>query len=317
MRGMRMSEGFDTAILILAFNRPDRLRGLLDRLRGIRPTRLYLAVDGPRAEVPSDVERVQQTRDLEAVIDWPCRVETLFQSGNLGCGRGVSTGIDWFFTHEAEGIILEDDVLPDPSFFPFCGELLERYRNDPRVFSISGSNFVPPEHISQKASYRFTHITHVWGWATWRDRWAHYEFDLTGWRKRLPIRQRWRATGSNVRDLVYWTAILDQVKSGRIDTWDYQLNAAQMAVGGMSANANVNLVQNTGFHDVATHTARPPDHLRPVEAMEFPLTHPTPVIDAIADDWYSAKVFRDTRLSLGAMARKHTVERLASLAKRT
>ncbi|MFM7145061.1 MAG: hypothetical protein ACKOW5_01850, partial [Actinomycetales bacterium] len=165
-----------TPVLILAFNRPDRVRALIDRLREVAPTRVFLAVDGPRANRDTDARLVEQTRQCAELIDWPCEVQTLFQEQNLGCGRGVSTAITWFFEQVPEGIILEDDVLPRIEFFSYCTELLDRYRDDPRVFAISGSNFVPPERISTDGSYRFTHITHVWGWATWRRSWNQYRF---------------------------------------------------------------------------------------------------------------------------------------------
>ena len=308
---------FETPILILGFNRPDRVAELLDRIRQVRPTRLFLAVDGPRSNVASDAERVAQTQELANSVDWPCEVQTLFRSVNLGCGRAVSGAIDWFFDQVEEGIILEDDVLPRIEFFAYCQELLDRYRDEPTVFAISGSNFVPPHAITQDASYRFARITHVWGWATWRRSWRHYRYDLSGWRKRLPMRRRWTATGANLRDYLYWTAILDQVKSGRIDTWDYQLNLAQMSVGGLTATSNVNLVDNMGFRDDATHTERRPAHVRDSEPIIFPLTHPPLEADDAAERWYSATVFRDTRNSVWKMTKKHTVERLASLAGRT
>ncbi len=131
-------------VLIMAFNRPDHLQVLLNRLREVRPDRVFVAVDGARDARPDEADRVQACRDLVATIDWPCDVQTLFQDHNLGCGLGVSTAITWFFTHVERGIILEDDIIPDPSFFPYCAELLDRYQDDARVFAISGCNFVPP-----------------------------------------------------------------------------------------------------------------------------------------------------------------------------
>jgi len=280
-----------TPVLILAFNRPDRVRALIERLREVTPSHLYLAVDGPRASRAADADLVEQTRQCAALIDWPCEVRTLFQEHNLGCGRGVSTAITWFFGQVTEGIILEDDVLPRIEFFTYCTELLDRYRDDPRVFAISGSNFVPPERISTDGSYRFTHITHVWGWATWRRSWDQYRFDIRDWRRRLPTRQRWRATGGNLRDFAYWSAVLEWVSRGHIDTWDYQLNLAQMSAGALCATSNVNLVDNTGFTDEATHTERPSVTVRPSAQLTFPLKHPPVADDWPADHWYSKRVF--------------------------
>ena len=130
-------------ILVMAFNRPDHLQVLINRLRDVKAAQIYVAIDGPRSARQGEAEHVQKCRDLVRSIDWPCNVTTLFQDNNLGCGMGVSTAITWFFSHVERGIILEDDIIPDPSFFPYCTELLDRYENDDRVFAISGCNFVP------------------------------------------------------------------------------------------------------------------------------------------------------------------------------
>ncbi len=286
-----MGAGLQTPILILAFNRPDRVRALIDRLREVAPRQVYVAVDGPRPQRPTDLELVDQTRRSVEAIDWPCEVHTLFQDTNLGCGQGVSTAITWFFEQVSEGIILEDDVLPRIEFFAYCEELLDRYRDDPQVFAISGSNFVPPEQISGNGSYRFTHITHVWGWATWRRSWNAYRFDIRDWRKRLPAQQRWQTTGRNLRDFAYWSALFAWVSRGHIDTWDYQLNLAQMSTGSLCATANVNLIDNLGFTEEATHTARPSVTVRPSGQLDFPLCHPPVSQDLAADRWYSRRVF--------------------------
>jgi hypothetical protein len=267
------------------------VRALVDRLREVSPNRIFLAVDGPRADRATDATLVERTRRCTELIDWPCEVQTLFQEKNLGCGRGVSTAITWFFDQVTEGIVLEDDVLPRVEFFAYCAELLDRYRDDSRVFAISGSNFVPTEEISTDGSYRFTHITHVWGWATWRRSWNQYHFDIRDWRRRLPTRQRWQATGGNIRDFIYWSAVLEWVSRGHIDTWDYQLNLAQMSAGAMCATSNVNLVDNLGFADDATHTERPSGTVRPSAKLTFPLRHPAVAHDWAADHWYSRQVF--------------------------
>ena len=143
-------------ILVIAFNRPDHLRILIDRLRELQPKKIYFAVDGPRKENDTDADTVGQCKDLAHSIDWDCEGLTNFQESNLCCGLGVSTAITWFFGNEERGIILEDDIIPDPSFFSFCAELLERHERDPEVFAISGCNFVPPNQISTSGSYRFS-----------------------------------------------------------------------------------------------------------------------------------------------------------------
>lgn len=173
-------------VLLLAFNRPDRLRRVIDALRPQAPGRVYVAVDGPRPGVESDAARVAATQAIVGEIDWACEISTLFREQNLGCGRAVSSGITWFFEHEDSGVILEDDLIPGPDFLAYCDALLEQYRHDERVFAVSGCNLVPPDRITAPGSYRFSGITHIWGWATWKRAWQHYAFDLTGWQRRLP-----------------------------------------------------------------------------------------------------------------------------------
>jgi hypothetical protein len=281
----------------------------------VQPTRVYLAVDGPRAAVATDAERVEAVRQLASSIDWPCDVRTNFQPTNLGCGRGVSGAITWFFENEERGIILEDDVLPRPEFFPFCQELLERYQDDPRVFAISGCNFVPPEDITDPGSYRFSAITHVWGWATWRRAWSNYQYDMTKWRKRLPIRKRWDAMGGNVGGFIYWTAVYDWMRFGSLDTWDYQWSLAQMADGGLTATANTNIVDNVGFSEDSTHTVHKPDFVRPSQPMALPLVHPPVRRDLRADRWVRSQVLQASTQSLQRMVKNNVLQRAAGATK--
>ena len=293
---------YDVPVLLVAFNRPERLAALISELREIRPARVYVAVDGPRRDVPGEKERVLATRAEVAAIDWPADVRTLYREENLGCGRGVSGAIDWLFAHEERGIVLEDDILPDPSFFPFCAELLDRYQDDPRVWAISGCNFVPARHLSGFASYRFTSVPHIWGWATWRRAWDDYRFDASHWRKRLDLLSLRRAAGSTM-GAAYWAAMFELAARGAVDTWDFQAALTAMSEGGLTATANVNLVENVGFGSGSTHTQARPGYVRPVETMAFPLVHPPEVIvDSRSEDWTRRTVFEATPQGLAAQA---------------
>ena len=304
-------EAFPEPVLILAFNRPDRVAALIDRLREVRPAHVYLSVDGPRAHVATDADRVRQTQALAQAIDWPCTVHTHLADAKLGCGLAVSGGIDWFFEHVERGIILEDDVLPSVPFFRFCADLLEQYADDPRVYAISGCNFAPPEAITHPGSYRFSALTHVWGWATWRRAWADYRFDMADWRTRLPLGRRWRAMGSDLPGFVYWSTVFDWMRFGSLDTWDYQWSLAQMAAGGLTATSNVNLVENVGFDSDATHTVHAPGFIRPVETIAFPL-RPTPVErDLRADRWVRKQVLQASTQGVWRMVKGNLLQRLA------
>ncbi len=282
------------AVLVIAFNRPDHLGVLLDRLRAVKPPRVYVAVDGARDGRPDEAERVQACRDLVAAIDWPCQVETLFQDRNLGCGLGVSTAISWFFAHEERGIILEDDIIPDPSFFPFCSELLDRYQDDRRVFAISGCNFVPREEMGSHGAYRFSQVPHIWGWATWRRSWEQHRLDIAGWRTQLPPLALWRSAGRSLPGSVYWASTFELLARKEVDTWDGQLVLASMVSGQLTATSNVNLIENIGFGELATHTVEDRDELQPIEPIELPTKPMDVVLDAKADTWTRRNHFRAT-----------------------
>ena len=284
---------FTEQILVIAFNRPDHLRTLLSRLREIRPTTLYVAIDGPRDHVPGEVNRVRECRDLLETIDWECELHTLIRETNLGCGTGVSTAITWFFEHVEQGVILEDDIIPTHSFFPFCETLLQRYCDDERVFAISGCNFVPPEGLTQPdAPYRFSQIPHIWGWASWRRSWKQHHLDIAGWQKDLPPVDLWQRSGRSVSGAVYWASTFELLARKKVDTWDGQLVLASMMAKQWTATSNVNLIENIGFGEDATHTVEDRKELQPLGDMHFPITEVPVQLDSKADAWTRQHHFR-------------------------
>lgn len=150
-------------VLFLVFNRPERTRRVFAAIREARPKQLFVAADGPRPDRPEDRQCCAEVRQLATAVDWPCEVRTLFRTQNLGCGRAVSEAISWFYRNVAEGIVLEDDCCPDPSFFDFCTAMLVRYRGDRRVFKIAGTN--PLGHWSgpEGSSYIYSSYGYSWG----------------------------------------------------------------------------------------------------------------------------------------------------------
>ncbi len=286
-------------VLLIAFNRPDLLVQVIDRLRSVEPTAIYFAVDGARADRPEEKAKVDACRVLAAAFDWPCEVKTLFHEKNLGCGLGVSTAITWFFANVERGIILEDDIVPDPSFFPFCSELLDRYADDERVQAISGCNFVPASAQSDPGqAYRFSQVAHIWGWATWRRSWARYRLDIAGWRQELPPIELWKRAGHSVPASVYWGSTFELLARKEVDTWDGQFVFAAMVAGQLTATSNVNLIENIGFGSTATHTFEDRDELQPIEPIRHPTAAAPVVLDAKADAWTRRKHFGATWLGL-------------------
>ena len=272
-------------VLLIAFNRPLETARVIERLRLVKPLKIYFAVDGPREKHIGDAELIKLTQNLVKQFDWDCEVHTFFQKENLGCGLGVSTAISWALNNEETIIVLEDDILPDTSFFPFCEELLERYKDDNRVFAISGFNNVPDEFLVPTDSYRFTSNIHVWGWAIWKQSWEKYDFDLSEWRNELSFSQLRRQLGGSWLATILWRELFDAVANGKIDTWDYQLFFASFKSKSLVATSNNNLIENLGFGPSATHTKEIPKYLRPSSNIEFPLIHPKLKLDHSANNW--------------------------------
>ena len=273
-------------ILVIGFNRPRALRSLLQRIRGAPHTRLYVAIDGPRPAHREDPFLVQECREMVDELRWPTPVRRLFQEYNLGCGAGVTAAISWFFQHEEQGIILEDDLLPDRTFVPFCTELLHRYAHDDRVFAISGSNVVPPQHqTNPEMPYRFSRVPHVWGWATWQRSWEQHRLDLDDWREQLDPLRLWHQTGGSLTGTLFWGGFFDLVRRGQLDTWDVQLVFATMRSGQLVATSNVNLTENTGGGVDATHEHATAYTAQPVQSAVLPLADIPVEWDARADEW--------------------------------
>ena len=294
-------------VLIIAFNRPDHLSVLLDRLREVGAENIYVSIDGPRGE--RDADAVARCQALVREIDWTPNVTHVFREQNLGCGRGVTAAVTWFFDHVERGIILEDDVIPVPSFFPFCTELLDRYENDERVFAVSGCNPVPPEGLSNPdASHRFAQVTHVWGWATWRRAWSQFSLSLDGWYRQLSIPRWWNATGRTIPGMLYWAANFEAVRRRDVDTWDWPMNFTSMKSGQLTATSNVNLVSNIGFGEGATHTHSGSAALMPVGEARLPST-PVPVeVDRAAERWTMRHHWNATYLGTLDRLRKLTMQ---------
>ena len=282
-------------ILIMAFNRPDHLQVLINRLREVKPTKIYAAIDGPREARSDERNKVDACQTLIASIDWDCEVKTQYQEENLGCGLGVSTAISWFFMHEERGIILEDDIIPDPSFFPYCSELLNRYELDERVFAISGCNFVPSEFQSHPdQAYRFSQVPHIWGWATWRRSWEQHQLDIAGWRKQLPINKLWARAGYSLPATAYWASTFELLARKEVDTWDGQLVLASMVSEQYTITSNVNLIENIGFGKDATHTLEDRNELQPIVPIALPMLDVPVELDRKADRWTRQHHFRAT-----------------------
>ena len=280
---------FKTPIVFIIFKRPDTTQLVFDQIRRVQPAQLLVIADGPRVDRAGEAEKCAATRAILDQVDWDCQVLTNFSDHNLGCKYRVATGLEWAFTQVEAAIVLEDDCVPDLTFFPFCTEMLERYRHDTRIMAISGNNFLF-DRVPTDYSYYFSQYWDVWGWATWRRAWQYFDVDLKVWPevKQKKLLRNILPDASSIR---YWHKIVQAVLDGQIDTWDYQWNLAIWLQHGLCIHAKNCLVTNVGFGAEATNTTDA-DNLRanlPVRPIEFPLRHPPFVLRDTQGDRYTQK----------------------------
>ncbi len=281
----------NTPVLFIIFRRLDTTKQVFEQIRKAKPPKIYIAADGARENIPGEYEKVKEVRNYVLNnIDWDCEVKTLFREKNLGCGHAVSEAITWFFENEEMGIILEDDTVPSLSFFWFCEELLNRYKDDLRIWQVSGTNFHFGWKRDKDYSYYFSYYGAIWGWATWRNRWEKYDFNMRYLDELIAKNYLWDLFG-NQREADSRINIFKQIRNG-LDTWDFQWTYTKLTNSGLSIVPVVNLIKNIGFREDATHTRTVKDKKAEMEnyEIEFPLKHPHFVIrDKVSDD----KFFRE------------------------
>lgn len=277
-----------TAVLFLIFKRLDTTKKVFEEIKKAKPPRLYVAGDGPRENIKDEEEKVKMVRDYVLNnIDWKCEVKTLFRDKNLGCGKAISEAITWFFQNEEQGIILEDDCIPSQSFFWFCEELLEKYKNEKRIGMISGDNFQDGVKRGD-ADYYFSIYNHIWGWASWQDRWGKYDFELKTFNNVEFIKEVFKTK----KEIKYWIYIFKKMKNREINSWAYQWTLVNFKNKWLTIIPNVNLISNIGFSEDATHTIGKSE-LENIPREELIIKkHPVEIKQDIeADRYVSKKVF--------------------------
>jgi hypothetical protein len=286
-----------TPIVFIIFNRPDTTVKVFEAIRAAKPSKLLVIADGPRVGRTDDNEKCEAARAIIDRVDWPCEVLKNYSDINLGCAKRVSSGLNWVFANEEEAIILEDDCIPDPTFFRFCQELLSYYRNDERIMVISGNNF-QFGHKRTKDSYYFSRYNHCWGWATWKRAWQYFDFEMSSW-PYVRDNQWLIDILGNSEAAENWKNTFQAVFEHKLNSWAIRWTFACWLQSGLAVLPNVNLVSNIGFDTDATHTVQTSifDSM-PVEAMKFPLQHPKFMIrDSVADEitqrnnfsWYASQ----------------------------
>lgn len=278
-------------ILFIIFNRPQKTREVFEEIRKARPSRLFIAADGPRSSCPDDTERCKEARIVTEHIDWPCEVRRKYSDENLGCDVSVPNAISWFFESVEQGLIFEDDCLPQKDFFQFCRELLEKYKDESKIMMISGNNFQNGQERSA-ASYYFSRYANTWGWATWKRAWKHYENDLKSYEK-------FKKNGGLQKILIsqiarnYWRNFFEKIRNGKYSFWDAKWTFSIWNNDGMAIVPNRNLVTNIGQDEFATHTKKTNKRtVVPNKELDWPLIHPTKIIaNDMADDYIFRNIY--------------------------
>ena len=260
-----------TAVLLIIFNRPDTTSKVFDAIRKYKPTKLFIAADGPRENKPGEKEKCEEARKITEKIDWPCKAKRLYREKNLGCKYAVSSAITWFFENVEEGIILEDDCLPNTSFFEFCEKMIEKYKEDNRIISVTGSNFLKGR-VRLQDSYFFSRYVYSWGWATWKRAWKLYDVEMLDWRqyRKNSFLKNYLGDFSLV---LYWRYIFNTAKN--VDTWDFQWTFTAFKYKMLTIVPSVNMVSNIGHDTNATHTVKESNVMElAVDSLQFPLKYP-------------------------------------------
>ena len=288
-----------TPVAFLIFNRPDTTARVFEAIRQAKPPKLLVVADGPRPDRADDIEKCNAARAIIEGVDWDCEVLTDYSDVNLGCKNRVSSGLDWVFGLVEEGIILEDDCVPHPSFFRFCQELLDYYRDDKRIMAISGDNFQFGRNPTEY-SYYFSRYPHCWGWATWRRAWKYYDVEMKLWPK-IETQKMLSNILQNSKHESFWRNIFKSAYEGMLDSWNACWCFACWIQNGLTIIPDVNLVTNIGFGPESTHTLGSKSKLAniPAEIMAFPLKHPEFIIrNCIKDNFTEAAVFSGRKFNV-------------------
>lgn len=276
----------NTPVAFFIFNRPNHTKQVFEAIRSAKPRRLLVIADGPRCERAGESEKCESTRAILEQVDWQCEVTTNFSNVNLGCKYRVSSGLDWVFNSVEEAIILEDDCMPHPSFFLYCEELLNYYKNDSRIMSITGQNVQFGRNITPY-SYHFSRYFHCWGWASWRRAWQHYDLHMSTWPEIGD--QVLNATFCSSRTKHYWQRILQGQYEEKHLAWDYSASFSFWSQNGLHIHPSQNLVSNLGFGVDATNTTSGTNIYSNMKTFEiaFPLKHPPSVFPNIKADTFT------------------------------
>lgn len=279
----------DSPVLLITFNRPDTTQKVFDAIRKAKPQKLYIASDAPRSGNLEDERNCALVKEIVKQVDWDCEVYYRFADVNQGCGPGPYNAISWAFENEDRLIILEDDCVPAQPFFNYCEELLERYKNDSRIWIISGNQYTE-EAVTTPHSYFFSRYGHSWGWATWKRCWAAMDMSMSKYP--LIIEQDlYKATFRTKEEAAFFQKTIDRIyydEELKSHIWDFQFGFAITSNGGLCIVPKKNLVTNIGY--LGTHSEiKNQFHDRPVDEKFKIISHPDFILCDVNYDAYHFK----------------------------
>lgn len=291
-----------TPVALLIFKRPDTTKKVFEAIRQAKPPKLLVVADGPRADRPGEAEKCAAARAVIDGVDWDCEVLKNYSDKNLGCGLRPATGINWVFEQVEEAIILEDDCIPNPTFFRFCDELLEKYRHNQSIMQINGTNYQLGRSRTEY-SYYFSRYPAIWGWASWRRAWNHFDFDMKNWSELR--NSKWlNEFHESPKIANYWRDLFDKLEfdkiHNKVHVWDGQWVFSCWMKDGFVITPNCNLISNIGFNAEATHTTSEVvvQANMPTKAIDFPLKHPPSLTwNKQADDFMFNSFFQPSLLT--------------------
>jgi len=289
-------------ILLLGYNRPDRLRNLIRSLAPYSPKLILIAIDGPKQNSLSDLSLVKECQNIISEITWDAKVHTRFRKSNLGLQRAVADAVSWAISSFGCAIVIEDDVTIGQDFIAYMCYSLRYFRDNPEIAHINGYNVVPREHISTSFSSRISRYPESYAWATWDRSWSHYDPEMT-WARSVDLSELAHLLGS-YRSALKWKLNFADAASERIDTWAYRWIASIWANNMKVVSPNVNLAAYHGWSG-GTHTFRKPafKEISITDSdFEWWLNELKIDYDEEADSWLGTKVFRESYRGLAEAA---------------
>ena len=293
---------YKVPVLFIIYKNPGITKKVFEKIRELKPQKLYISADGPKSDLLSDCKEINETRKVTEFVDWDCIVSRRYSDKNMGCKLGVSSAITWFFETEKEGVILEYDCLPDLSFFTFCEQLLEKYRNTDNIFSISGNNFDFITHQNKaisdtSVSYSFSNLSKIWGWATWKRAWDKFDITMNDF-PHFQESQKIQSLIKGRKNQKYWIGKMKDVYDGRNNsTWGFIWLYTLLNNSSFCITPNVNIVSNIGFGTGATHAKDESSRFSKMETKSInEIIHPQSICADLESDFRFTSFLRKSEM---------------------